>query len=218
MALQDFIQKLKEQDDSDVVYSKEREHSIQIIPPKKANQSITLEQPKEQLKPSMRIIPPSNDEDDKPKTIKFKLNVINSSTVVETEVKNIPQSSETLTTTLQKPKLEQPKIEQQKVEQQTQTIQQPKTQQKQQPKLSEEEIVEELFIQSGTSMTKRAIWFEYYEKAKSSRKKNSIVDRMKEGKFAITIDNQVLILPDHDIRNKSSSQLLGEKWLHNYET
>ena len=211
MALQDFIQKLKEQDDSDVIYSKEPEHSIQIIPPEKTNQSITLEQPKQ----SMRIIPPSDEDDEKPKTIKFKLNVRNSSKVVETEVRNIEEPKKP---TLQQPKLETPKREQPVLEQpqNVQTIQQPKPQPKQQPKMTEEDMVEELFRRSGTSMTKRSVWYDYYEKAKTSRKKNSIVDRMKEGKFAITFDNQVLILPDHDIQHKSSSQLLGEKWLKNY--
>lgn len=219
MALQDFIQKLKEQDDSDVIYSKEPEHNIQIIPPEKTNQSITLEQ---QPKTTMKIIPPSMDEEDKPKTIKFKLNVVNSSKVVETEVQNITEKPK-----LQTPKLEQPKQEQTnlqqpvqeqkpKVEQPIQNLSQQKVQPKQEQKMTAEDIAEELFRQSGTSISKRSLWYDYYEKAKTSRKKNSIVDRMKEGKFAITVDNQVLILPDHEIRNKSSSQLLGEKWLKNY--
>lgn len=214
MALQDFIQKLKEQDDSDVIYSKEPEHSIQIIPPEKTSSSITLEKPK----PSLKIIPPSDEHEDKPKTIKFKLNVVNSSKVVEAEV----QTAQSTTMLRQPPVDEQPaKSILQKPSQPVQK-EQPKEQPKpltQKPtipqKPTEEQIVEELFLKSGTSMAKRALWYEYYEKAKISRKKNSIVERMKQGKFAITVDNQVLILPDYNIQHKSSSQLLSEKWLKN---
>lgn len=211
MALQDFIQKLKEQDDSDVIYSKEPEHTIQVIPPEKTSSSITIEQPKPQ---NIRVIPPSDEDENRPKTIKFKLNVVNSSKVVETEIKVEPTMEQ-----VAKPAVEtKPVI---KDEPKKPILQKPNQPTQEQPaqvvpqKKTEEQMVEELFAKSGTSIAKRAVWYDYYEKAKTSRKKNSIVDRMKQGKFAITVDNQVLILPDYDIQHKSSLQLLGEKWLDN---
>lgn len=195
MALQDFIQKLKEQEDNDVVYSKAPEPAINIIPPEHpANQSVQLKKPEAQK--NIKIIPPESDfdEDKKPKTIKFKLN-LNHQTVEKT----VP--------TLEKP-VEKPVLKQQD---------KPKVEPK--PKLTKEEIeqakAEEMFRKSGTAQSKRALWFEYYEKAKSSRKKNSVVERLKIGKFAITSNNEVLILPDYDVMGKSSTDILHDKWIRN---
>ena len=75
------------------------------------------------------------------------------------------------------------------------------------------EILEEdLFISSGTEYSKKEIWIKYYNQAKSSKKKNPIVDRMKLGRFTITPDNQVLLLPDYDIVGKDPDDVLKDKW------
>lgn len=71
---------------------------------------------------------------------------------------------------------------------------------------------EEIFLSTGTEYSKKAIWFEYFAKAKSSRKKNPIVDRMKVGRFTITPDNKVLLLPDYDIVGKDPDDVLKDKW------
>ena len=71
---------------------------------------------------------------------------------------------------------------------------------------------EELFIKSGTEDSKKAIWFEYLEKARTSTKKNQIVDKMKVGRFTITPDNKFLILPDYDVVGKDPDDILKDSW------
>ena len=44
------------------------------------------------------------------------------------------------------------------------------------------------------------------------KKTNPIVDRMKLGKFTITPDNKVLLLPDYDIVGKDPDDVLKDKW------
>ena len=186
MALQDFIRKLKEQDDSDVIYSKPPEQTIKIIPPTKPVDTIEL--PSE----STKIIPPVIIEDtEKPKTIKFKIKVANSSEqrIIESPIVK-PQE-------IIKP---QPKPK----------VQTPVKSQVIQPKND----IEILFERSGTDISKKELWFDYYEKAKTSRKQNSIVERIRAGKFAITYDNQVLMLPDYDLYQKSVNEILQDKWLN----
>ena len=71
---------------------------------------------------------------------------------------------------------------------------------------------DEIFINTGTELSKKSIWMDYYEKAKRSRKSNPIVDRMKIGRFTITPDNKVLLLPDYDIVGKDPDDVLKDKW------
>ena len=75
------------------------------------------------------------------------------------------------------------------------------------------EITEEdLFIKSGTEDSKRTIWMEYFAQAKASKKHNPIVDKMKIGRFTITPDNKVLILPDYDVVNKDPDDIIKDSW------
>ena len=190
MALQDFIKKLKEQDDSDVVYSKPPEQTIKIIPPEKPTS--TVEIPTDDIKKNVtKVIPPTTPAERKPVVIKFKLNSTGSN---QQKVVEVPVQSQPVKTTpvIPKPSINEPV--------------------KTQPKKDD---TESLFIRSGTDINKKAIWLDYYERAKASRKQNSIVERMKLGKFAITQDNQVLILPDYDLYGKSTSDILQDKWLNN---
>lgn len=79
------------------------------------------------------------------------------------------------------------------------------------PKLSDEEL---LFKQSGTAEAKKALWLDYYRRALTSKKVNSIAKAMKQGKFMITSTDEVVILPDMDVSG-SSNDLLGKQWLNN---
>lgn len=194
MALQDFIKKLKEQDDSDVVYSKPPEQTIKIIPPEKPTS--TIEIPTENIKTNVtKVIPPDNpaEPEHKPTVIRFKLN---SSKANQQKVVNVPVQSQPVKTT----PIIQPK---------------PSTNEPVKQQSRKEVDTESLFLRSGTEMNKRALWYEYYEKAKVSKKQNSVVERMKLGKFAITQDDKVLILPDYDLSGKSTSDILQDKWLKN---
>lgn len=71
---------------------------------------------------------------------------------------------------------------------------------------------EDIFYSTGTEESKKALWLDYFEKAKTSRKSNPIVDRMKVGRFTITPDNKVLLLPDYDIVGKDPDDVLKDKW------
>ena len=53
---------------------------------------------------------------------------------------------------------------------------------------------------------------EYYEKAKRSRKDYEVTRKMKAGRFTITPDNKVLILPDYDVVGKDPDDILKDKW------
>ena len=71
---------------------------------------------------------------------------------------------------------------------------------------------DELFDLTGTETSKKEIWLDYYNRAKNSRKKNVIVDRMKIGRFTLTPDNKPLLLPDYDIVGKDPDDVLKDKW------
>ena len=71
---------------------------------------------------------------------------------------------------------------------------------------------EDIFNSTGTEYSKKTLWMEYFIKAKNSRKSNPIVDRMKVGRFTITPDNKVLLLPDYDIVGKDPDDVLKDKW------
>jgi len=72
--------------------------------------------------------------------------------------------------------------------------------------------VEQLFLASHTATDKKAIWLDYYEKAKKSKKTNSVANSMRAGRFMITDDDKILILPQYDV-TKSTADILKDKWL-----
>ena len=78
--------------------------------------------------------------------------------------------------------------------------------------ISTELTDDEVFNNTGTEYSKKDLWLNYYNQAKNSRKKNPIVDRMKVGRFTITPDNKVLLLPDYDIVGKDPDDVLKDKW------
>ena len=78
--------------------------------------------------------------------------------------------------------------------------------------ISTELTDDDVFNSTGTEYSKKDLWLNYYNQAKNSRKKNPIVDRMKVGRFTITPDNKVLLLPDYDIVGKDPDDVLKDKW------
>lgn len=191
MGLVDFMQQLQEQDSS-IVYNEEPEQVIKVIPPEKSSIGI-------------KIIPPEEE-------------VVTASQPVKIKIKLKPKIQ--LNTTQQTVnKTEEPVVETKPMEKTPSTNEKasPKEQQQtvtrvEQPKESVENIEEQLFVKSGTEFSKKSIWLEYYQKAKSSRKQNIIVEKMRVGRFTITPDNKVLILPDYDVVNKDPDDILKDKW------
>lgn len=239
MALQDFIQSLQEQD---IVYSTPPQPSIRVIPPENQcikiipPESAVLDptpkviklkikqkpaepvapvqqtQPVQQQvlqpvqqKPQQSILQPVNREPDKPK--------------LQPVSKPVEQ-------------IEQPQVVQQP--QQQVQVQKPIVQRQQEviptytppddedistvlqsdipPQEPRELTDDDIFNSTGTEYSKKTLWMEYFEKAKNSRKSNPIVDRMKVGRFTITPDNKVLLLPDYDIVGKDPDDVLKDKW------
>lgn len=211
MSLVDFMQELQTQD---IVFSTPPEPSIQVIPPEKA---VT------------KVIPPEDTDDEvkKPTVIKLKIK----QTSVSVNTKPTPSGEENTNTTPQSssiqaesspppapPPVEVPVAE--KTVESTPDVSIPSTPSetaviKQQPveddmpKMSEED---ELFLKSGTEISKKPKWIEVYRQAKASRKVNPYVDRCKIGKFIITDTNEVLILPDYNVVGKDPDAILRDKW------
>lgn len=78
-------------------------------------------------------------------------------------------------------------------------------------KKSEEEV---LFEKSRTPISKKEIWIQYYKKALVSRKQNSYVTTMREGRFTINEKDEVLLLPKLEVVDKSSNEILSMSWLN----
>lgn len=216
MALADFIQSLQSQD---IVYSTPPQPSIRVIPPEKdeclkvipPDGPVTgkVELKSNEPKPQVLV-----EEKPAPKTIKLKIkqkqvptNEPASTTNTSTEsIKVISQPTESeikkSTVTSVSPPIETkvPEYKQEPIKV-SQPIEQPR-------ELTDDEI----FNSTGTEYSKKDIWIDYFNKAKSSRKSNPIVERMKIGRFTITPDNKVLLLPDYDIVGKDPDDVLRDKW------
>lgn len=229
MALQDFIQSLQEQD---IVYSTPPQPSIRVIPPE--NQCIKVIPPESPvLEPTPKVI--------KLKIKQKPVEQTPAQTVVQPQVQQPilrPVTHEPEQPKLQPvsrpveqsqvhPVVQQtePKIVQQPIHQAVQQTQAviPKytppedddissVLQSDVPQEPRELTDDDIFNSTGTEYSKKTLWMEYFEKAKNSRKSNPIVDRMKVGRFTITPDNKVLLLPDYDIVGKDPDDVLKDKW------
>lgn len=195
MGLVDFMQKLQEQD-SDIIYSEKPEQNIKIIPPEKSSVGI-------------KIIPP--EETIVQQSVKIKLKLKNPQQRVNTKEETKTETTQTIESPsieqskpvpIEQPKQEQPKEIPTKVEKSEVIVPKP-----------EDLSIDTMFMNSGTEISKKSIWVEQYQKAKASRKQNDIVSRMKLGKFTITPDNKVFILPDYDVVNKDPDDILKEHWM-----
>ena len=190
--LEEFMKKLKEQDD-DTIFSTPPEENIQVIPPEKSSQTIQVDEPKDKPEP-LKVIPP---ETEKPKSYNFKINV--KKEPVKQEIKQAEKQPAVI---ISKPPEKQ--VEQQEIikpKQESNTVSKPienKPQVKSQAEL-DKEYAEMLFKQ--------------FDKAKKSTKSNYVVDKMKRGKFMLNNDGQLLFLPEHETYGKSSGDLLTEHWL-----
>lgn len=183
MSLVDFMQQLQDQDN--IVYSETPEPSIRVIPPEKS---------------CTRIIPPESNVMKQPTVIKLKINQkdigINSTNELVTN-QAINNETEPLSSN-------ENKVIQESVSYNVNTHHQ--------IDITTQKSDEEIFISTGTELSKKSLWMDYYEKAKRSRKSNPVADRMKLGRFTITPDNKVLLLPDYDIVGKDPDEVLKDKW------
>lgn len=151
-----FLQKLKEEDDKDVVYSKKPDEATKLIPPIEEEPTY-----KKELKEFKISLGSKEETKEKPKK-------------VEEKEKEKPQEK-------------------------------PKEKLKVNPAL-------ELFNKSGTEEKFKNKWLETYEKAKSSRKTNSVAQSLKAGNFFIT-DQGTFIKPSYNTHNKTSDDMLKERWV-----
>lgn len=201
MSLADFLQELQTQDN--IIYSQPPESAIHIIPPEKV---------------CTKIIPPEDNIKKSPTTIKLKIKQKNITASIPQEEKpvNIPTVSTVVDLTknsiVKKPPpktVSTNEIVNQREVTKTNLSKEPLIKETSKPEINSDEV---LFIKSGTEISKKSIWMEYFNKAKISKKTNPIVDRMKLGKFTITPDNKVLLLPDYDIVGKDPDDVLKDKW------
>ncbi len=189
MSLVDFMHQLQDQDN--IVYSEAPEPSIRVIPPEKN---------------CTKIIPPESTTVKPPTTIKLKIKQKN----VEIKQNVQPQVEQPTNNIIKKPPIN--------TENQTTTVQNTYEHKNEQQSVPETKHIqheltdEEIFISTGTELSKKSIWMEYFEKAKRSRKSNAIVARMKIGKFTITPDNKVLLLPDYNVVGKDPDNIIKDKW------
>ena len=209
MALSDFIQNLQE---TDIVYST----PSQAAPFKVDNA------PQVNTVPSIKVIPPEDNVLEKPSPMVIKLNIKkpivqklppnNNMNVVDSEAgnKDVSQPNQPITPVVT------PVVTSQSVKPISNPISESVVDNTTPVSVTNNTTIviteDELFTNSGTELGKKQIWMEYYIKAKTSRKSNPIVDRMKIGRFTITPDNKVLLLPDYDIVGKDPDDVLKDKW------
>ena len=198
MALADFIQALQEED---IVYSEPRQDSIRVFPPEQQTIKTT------QLEPEIIS--------EQPKVIKLKMK----KKPVESSIQPVFVSSEEKPPETVESKKQQLKltgrVEKPIVDSSKQEVKASKPNiESSKPKVEpvKEETDDDIFMKTGTESSKKEIWLGYFNQAKNSRKKNPIVDRMKIGRFTITPDNKVLLLPDYDIVGKDPDDVLKDKW------
>lgn len=190
MALDAFIAKIMAEDEQGVVYSTPPEDPIQVLPP------ASSEVPKKsipQTAPIKVIVPQADSE---VKVIKFKLNRTPQEPepqkeTVTSEVKLPPKQ---VVSPPSKPVVKEP-IPTEKVK-----ISTP----------SEDEV---LFVQSETSLDKKELWLEFYEKAKKSKKNNYLTDKMRRGRFTINSQNELIVLSDYVTSGMSVKDILNDQWL-----
>lgn len=218
MSLVEFMQQLQDQDN--LVFSEAPEPSIKVIPPEKPVYT--------------KVIPPEGISSKPPTKIKLNINKktvevankqiqsLNNNVDNKHQILKSPPKQNDSNIVKQQPKQQdvQNNINQQQIVNNSQqvtnntisnnqtNINNNTTTKQQNQQLSDET----LFIYTGTEISKKSIWLEYYHKAKSSRKSNPIVARMKQGRFTITPDNKVLLLPDYDIVGKDPDDVLKDKW------
>lgn len=188
MSLADFMKQLQDQD---ITFSEVPEQPVRVIPPEQT---------------TVRVIVPEIPQVNKPTKIKLNLTPPSSTPAVPRPVAQPVQP------VAPRPVVPQPVATPQPVQQPVVSTPVKPTQTVVSTGSMTQLTDEELFIKSGTEDSKKAIWFEYLEKARTSTKKNQIVDKMKIGRFTITPDNKFLILPDYDVVGKDPDDILKDSW------
>lgn len=226
MSLAGFIQDLTNDEIKDVVWSTPPEKTVQFIPAEdsvKTIQYIPAEVEKPKIKLKLNLKNPKPVESSAP-VLQIPTNeaptvptvpAVTQPTPVVPEVPVQPVEVPVMVAP-QAPVLEAP-VEQpverpvERVVEQPKPVPQPVAEppKAEQPKpLTDDDI----FLKSGTELSKKALWMEYYEKARRSRKDYEVTRKMKAGRFTITPDNKVLILPDYDVVGKDPDDILKDKW------
>lgn len=210
-SLQDFMQELREKDDSDVVYSAKPEDEVRILPPIKNKEQVEVIK-KDEKTEQIKVIPPHKEEKKEVKPVSFG------------NVKVVDKKEEKPIITFRfvgKPKQEVPKQEQPKQEQvkpqevQKEVVENKPQKQEETRELSEFEKKYLLFKRSGTPENKKEVWFEILNKALASKTRNYTSDTIRSGRFYISANDEILLLPKYDFNNKSVEDVLNDKWLKN---
>ena len=195
MSLKDFMQKLQEQDESDVVYSQKPEDEVRILPPVKNKEHVEVIK-KDEKTDQIKVIPPKKEEENKVvKPFRFVSNPEKPKITFNFNL--VPEK-----------KKEEPKKEE--VRQEEKVV--PKQEDKQ---LSEFEKRELLFKKSGTPEVKKASWLEVYTKAQASKARNITSDTIREGRFYVSMNDEITLLPKYDCASKTVEEMLDDKWLRN---
>lgn len=204
-SLQDFMQELREKDDSDVVYSAKPEDEVRILPPIKNKEQVEVIK-KDEKTEQIKVIPPHKEE-------KKEVNPVSFGNV------KVEKKEEKPIITFRfvgKPKQEAPKqepVKQQEV--QKEVVENKPQKQEETRELSEFEKKYLLFKKSGTPETKKEVWFEILNKALASKSRNYTSDTIRAGRFYISANDEILLLPKYDFNNKSVEDVLNDKWLKN---
>ena len=204
-SLQDFMQELREKDDSDVVYSEKPEYEVRILPPIKNKEQVEVIK-KDEKTEQIKVIPPHKEEKKEVKPVSFG------------NVKVEKKEEKPIITFrfVGKPKQEEPKqepVRQQEV--QKEVVENKPQKQEETRELSEFEKKYLLFKKSGTPENKKEVWFEILNKALASKSRNYTSDTIRSGRFYISANDEILLLPKYDFNNKSVEDVLNDKWLKN---
>lgn len=204
-SLQDFMQELREKDDSDVVYSAKPEDEVRILPPIKNKEQVEVIK-KDEKTEQIKVIPPHKEEKKEVKPVSFG------------NVKVDKKEEKPIITFrfVGKPKQEEPKqepVRQQEV--QKEVVENKPQKQEETRELSEFEKKYLLFKKSGTPENKKEVWFEILNKALASKSRNYTSDTIRSGRFYISANDEILLLPKYDFNNKSVEDVLNDKWLKN---
>lgn len=73
-------------------------------------------------------------------------------------------------------------------------------------------LIDYLFEHSESDISVKDEWIDMYKSAKASSKNNIIVNKMRKGRFMIDKEKKVILLPDDDMYNMSSKEMLNRKY------
>lgn len=206
MALQNYIEKLAEQNDSDVIYSKQPEVVTKIVPPEKSNQRLSIDE-------HVKVITPNNKDDSI--VIKFtNLRVSKSNTQQKQQTNTSVKGGKfnlRLSTKKKESELNQ-NIKPQEIKREEKIVEKQET---------ELETIERLFAESLTKNQFKDLWIEKYKTAKAGKslgKENVYAEKIKKGEFQIDeLEGIPRVFPfsDYDTRSKNVDEILNDKWLKN---